>query len=319
MEGVGRRSKRIIEKKIEVKKEPEPVSGLRRWSEEEQMKLLRCLKLYGHNNVEKMVEALPGRSADDIRKYLLVIHSDARSKADTQSNIHYWLSRSKSEMEKNTNVKTSDNYHLALSMKCLAVDGLIENHPDPAVCNGIDFVAAYRLLYQALLGYPLQPVNKATSDFICETFINVNANKDLTSISMMTDLLRNKFGEEKNEDGQTNSVNTNAGTSGQNNDNSYSIKKPVKVYQRKRPAKSVSDVPPIKVVLKEGDNAAEGNMKYYSLEIEGNKNVSSVAVPVPLTVTQDKLQLEDITSKLWSSVGFNPLGLPEAVFKKRNI
>lgn len=135
-----RRSKRIVEKKDELQEEIEPVSGPRKWSEEELLNLMKCLQLYGHNNVDKMVECVPGKSADDIRKYLLGIHANGRNIGGTISNIQSWLGRTKSEMEKNTNVKSSDYYQLALLMKCLTVDGLIENHPDPKSCNGIDFV-----------------------------------------------------------------------------------------------------------------------------------------------------------------------------------
>lgn len=141
------------------------------------------------------------------------------------------------------------------------------------------------------MGYPLQPVNKATADFICDTFLSITGSMQVSTISKMTQILQSKFGVEKDTDDQATSVNGDAKSSNHNKDISFNLKKPVKVYQRKRPAPvEVSDVPPIKVVFKEGDKISEGNMKCFSLEIDGKKS-SSVVVPIPFTVSENKLEV----------------------------
>lgn len=110
-----------------------------RWSDEDVVRLLGCIRKHGHKNYSELSKHLPKRSVEDIKSFLRTSSSQARRFGPSYDVIDSWINTCVNVTTKAHIGKCNDTLQIAQVFKLLSIDGLIENHPLPDRCNGIDF------------------------------------------------------------------------------------------------------------------------------------------------------------------------------------
>lgn len=141
------------------------------------------------------------------------------------------------------------------------------------------------------MGYPIQPVNQQTADFVLNCFIELagEIKKQIIPTQNIADFLK-KHNTNTNE---TKAKVSNKLTSKKNDGNiKENPEKPLRVYQRKKPKLTNEDeVPSLKIVVEENDKAScSGAIKDFSITIDGSTNGNAATVlNIPVPVRMDSL------------------------------
>lgn len=128
------------------------------------------------------------------------------------------------------------------------------------------------------MGYPIQPINDATAAFVCQAMgdLNLQIKNDKDIIATLTSKFKKKFKVEHCD------WNTGFPAVGMEESTqvevSQQMKKPVKVYQRKKTLSEQSQDPCLKVVVTR--NNAEASFMNCSVTVEGNSGSSNIVVPL---------------------------------------
>lgn len=138
-EGNVRRSDRKRMRLIEYHM-PDPKEALypRKWTNEEISIFLQCLKEHGHLDVTKFQESLPHKSLDEFRSYFRAAKAKATANVSLPG-LDSWLNICNAEANKFSVTKWNDSVKVAQILKYLSIDGLLESHPLPEQCQGINF------------------------------------------------------------------------------------------------------------------------------------------------------------------------------------
>lgn len=277
----------------------------RKWTDDDITRLLQCLQEHGHKDFSKLEEYLPYKTLEDIKAYFRATKAKAADRA-TVPGLDNWLNICDAEARKHRVAKYSDSNQIAQVVKYLSVDGLVENHPLPEQCQGIDFPAAYRLLYQALMGYPMQPVNKETAAFIDETFKELGKT---VAKSPDFDVVKTHLKEiqsRKNTGNDCPAVYVPFKTV--DVPNLVVDKKPIKTYQRKKKIEKTNATPVISLPIESSEQESMPCSSQMQSTIDESSGCSNMNLPVANNNN-------DVIKELYDSISFNPFQIPERWLK----
>lgn len=149
------------------------------------------------------------------------------------------------------------------------------------------------------MGYPIQPVNKATADLVSDTLKEVfrESRTQKAQIQNLAEFLKhtNNFEDPSlNKKSKSSAkVEENVGvTIGQNIQNPPKV---VKVYQRKRPSSYLTTEPSVKIFVQPNENntSKDNSTQNFSVTIENEKQEKKktvLNVPVPVTTKVEAVQ-----------------------------
>ncbi|KAK6629254.1 hypothetical protein RUM43_003071 [Polyplax serrata] len=311
---------RTSKRKIKVKEPPQETDADKptKWSESDVQKYLECIMENGHKNLQKLEECFPNRKLGVIKTFLRTAFDIAVRLEKGHTNIDGWLQHCK---RVGCQPPWKDSIQIAQVAKYLSVDGLLEHHPSPSQCQGINFSEAYRLIYQAMMGYPLQPVNKETAEFILSSFKELanEIKKEITPRRNVEEFLKGGTSQttdttDKKKKGKSHVTDIKFDSPEKN-----IPKKPLRVYQRKRPSLNVAEEPSIKIFVKANDVQPNcSGTKDFSVTINGTAEggkatILNIPVPVKMEtlITAGKEEQE-----LLDSATYNPFKIPKKWLKE---
>lgn len=124
-------------RKPKVKTEVEVNQPPRRWQEKEIEDLHNCIMKFGHKNVEEIKKVVPSRNEEMIKTFMRTAYDTAIRRLPKQENTDPWIQLT--EKASGHEAAWKDSQLIAKVIKYLSVDGLLENHPLPERCQGVNF------------------------------------------------------------------------------------------------------------------------------------------------------------------------------------
>lgn len=127
---------RASKRKMKMKDESSTIHAPKKWSEDDIEKYLHCIMENGHKNFEKLQECFPDKSLEVIKTFLRTTFDTAIRREDGHPTLDGWINHCKGMTDEPA---WKDSVQIARAIKYLSVDGLIENHPLPSHCQGVNF------------------------------------------------------------------------------------------------------------------------------------------------------------------------------------
>lgn len=143
-----------------IKTMTENISSLKtNWNKREKLRLLKALKVYGHNNVAKISNVIATKSQEEVKAMIkkLIIKSQVL-KEDTESTLNDWLG---CESIKKTRKKAS------LIQQALLFIHLFEKHSIFTI-GKYDYRAIYHFLYKLFCGCKSPELSKGNQKLLYE-------------------------------------------------------------------------------------------------------------------------------------------------------
>jgi hypothetical protein len=155
------RGKRKIKSTQRLIEDAEPCvpAGKGHWVIEEKKAFLTALLEHGPKNIEKLHEAVPTKTKQQIKLYIKYAKENGMwkpVKGDPVPSLEQWLSSSLLKpVESPSSLSMTQN----IIPNFLTIIAETERHPPPHLCGGVDFKKLYHALAQAMSGEGLAGIN----------------------------------------------------------------------------------------------------------------------------------------------------------------
>ncbi|KAJ8667958.1 hypothetical protein QAD02_009621 [Eretmocerus hayati] len=153
-----------------------------RWTEGEKRALLKGLKMYGTDDIQKLMTLLPRRSETSIIQMIRKYQSIAvLGKREMNSPLDVWM---------RSGIFNNEN---SLVPKALLYISLFENFPPPEETAGFDLKKAYRYLYEISKGSPMSHLPEKTAEMLKQLMVTVDVETQEENKFSTTDYLIGKL------------------------------------------------------------------------------------------------------------------------------
>lgn len=99
------------------------------------------MSTHGHLNYDAILEKLPGKTLQSYQSFLRTASLESKKFRGRPPGVVYNLSEWLDVCESATGAQGNSNgpLEIALVLKLLSLDGVLENHPLPEIAGGVDY------------------------------------------------------------------------------------------------------------------------------------------------------------------------------------